>query len=102
MADKVGIKITKIILGVIAVAGVLSVALVAPNVFLIVKMFKKNNPRFRDHIKQALKRLEQRGLIVITKGRVTLTKKGKIELSLYEMKKKLVKHPKNGIKNGEL
>jgi len=59
--DRVAIKITKIILGVIAVAGVLSVALVAPGVFVAVKMFRKNNDsRFKDQIKQALKRMEQK------------------------------------------
>jgi CRISPR-associated endonuclease Cas2 len=95
MAKKEIIQISKIILGVIAVAGVLSIALVAPGVFVAVKMFrKKNNGRFNVQIKQALKRLNQRGLIEINRGRVTLTNKGKQELAFYEMKKRLIKHPK--------
>jgi len=89
------IQISKIILGVIAVAGVLSIALIAPNVFIIVKIFRgKNDYRFRDQVKKSLKRLEQRGSVVIVKGRVKLTSKGRKELLFYEIKKKIIKHPK--------
>ncbi len=95
MAKKEIVQITKIILSVIAVAGVLSVALVAPGVFIAVKVFrKKNDYKFNTQIKQALKRLNQRGLVEISGGKVALTGKGKKELAFFEMKKKMIKRPK--------
>ena len=78
-------KTLRIVLGVVAFAGLLSVAMVAPNVVQIIKSFNKKNKRyeynFERKIPQALKILKEKGLVVIRKkeegGFVELTEKGK-------------------------
>ena len=83
------VPLQTIILGTLAVTGVLATALVAPNA---VRLFEYINPtsrrnsiRFNQRIKQALLRLEQRGLIkVIGEGKkreIHLTQQGEEKIN---------------------
>jgi DNA-binding transcriptional regulator PaaX len=89
------IEIAKIILTVIAVAGILPLAFVAPNAVQIFKIFGDKKPyQYGFRFNRAIKGLERRGLVKIFKGKVRLTKAGEKELELYELKKKIVAPPK--------
>ena len=83
------IPLQTIILGTLAVTGVLATALVAPNA---VRLFdylnpisRRNSIRFNQRIKQAILRLEQRGLIkVIGEGKkreIHLTQQGEKKIN---------------------
>lgn len=76
-------------------AGLLSVALVAPNAMLMFGIFRNKKVKavnFR--FNRALKDLEDKGLVKISRSMVKITEKGKKELMLYEFKRKIVKPPK--------
>lgn len=89
------IEIAKIILAVIAVAGILPLAFVAPNAVQLFKIFTDKKPhQYGFRFNRAIKGLERKGLVKISKGRVRLTKAGEKELELYELKKKIVTPPK--------
>src|SRR3989344_3338291 len=64
------IPLQTIILGTLAVTGVLATALVAPNAVSLFDYLnpisRRNSIRFNQRIKQAILRLEQRGLIKVT------------------------------------
>ncbi len=86
------IEIIKIVLGVIAVAGILPLALVAPNAVQLFKIFTDKKPyQFNFRFTRALKQLERRGLVNISRGKVSLTQKGRVELEFYNLKDKTSK-----------
>ncbi len=96
------IKIAKIILKVIAAGGILSMAVLAPNALQILGAFRDKKERKYDpkyHIKKAVTRLKNRGLIEFqNKGGKTfirLTSKGKGELLKYQLQEMTIKKPKN-------
>ena len=64
------VPLQTIILGTLSMAGVLAMALIAPNAVRLFEYLnptsRKNSIRFNQRIKQALLRLERRGLIHIT------------------------------------
>lgn len=90
--------IGKIILGTIGTAGVLSIALVAPNIFQAVHALRKQydgvHRRYQSpaYARKAVERLADRKMIrVFQKGGETtmsLTDKGKRELLKYQLKEK--------------
>lgn len=89
------IEIAKMILAVVAVAGILSVVLIAPNAMLMFGIFRNKKVKavnFR--FNRALKDLEDKGLVKISRSMVKITEKGKKELAFYEFKRKIVKIPK--------
>ncbi len=95
------IKIAKIVLKVIAAAGVLSMAVLAPNALQVFGVFRdrketKYDPKY--HIKKAVTRLKDRGLIEFQtkngKTFVKLTAKGEEEILKYQLQEITIKKPK--------
>lgn len=86
-------EIQKIILGVVAAAGVLSVALLAPNALKLFKVFGINTSRKKETVLASRKRLIAHKLLEYTPdGFLKLTKQGKqrlreLKLHDYELKK---------------
>lgn len=83
-------EIERIILGSIAVVGLMTLALAAPNALQILKMFQTRNPRHRStaYVTGILKRLERKGLVRVVKdaGRpfLQVTPKGELELLKFK------------------
>jgi DNA-binding transcriptional regulator PaaX len=95
------VKITKIVLGTIAVAGALSVALVAPNVLQVMKMFntgKGRKMKAEYGVNRALSRLINDGSIkkveIKNKFYFELTSKGRKKLGELFRYHLLLKKPK--------
>lgn len=93
------IEIAKIVLKTLAVTGVLSMAILAPNALQALDMFyerKKYNPKYQ--VKKAITRLKERGSIEFYKNNgklfVRLTPKGEKELLKYQLKELTIKKPK--------
>lgn len=87
--------ITKTILGVIAIAGVVGVAAVAPGAFQLVRLLRKSTVRRYEapsYIRRVLKSLKRRGLVRITvyqgESRAYLTDKGERELLKYKLQER--------------
>jgi CRISPR-associated endonuclease Cas2 len=93
------IPIGKIILYTVATAGILSMAVMAPNALQALKMFGfgKKRTYYPYQIKAAFNRLKQAGLISTEqkngKSFVRLTQKGKKFLGRYMTKEKSIKKP---------
>jgi len=93
--NKSKIDVQKAILTVVATAGLLGVAVVAPNALgFISKLGKKPHKRQSEVIKQAQKRLVMKGCLVYENGRARLTPKGEKELRMLELKDFQIKKPK--------
>lgn len=93
------IPIKKIILSTIAIAGVLSIAVVAPNALQVVGQFSNKNNRSRKYnTNYAIKNLLNKNLIILEirngKKFVRLTEKGKKELAKFELEDFEIKKPK--------
>jgi hypothetical protein len=104
MQKETKIKIVKIILGVIAAGGILTVAAVAPNALKMVDLFYGKEKRKYDiykkryYIKSSLVRLKERGLIEFQKRNnksfVCLTEKGQKKLLKYQLREKVIRKPR--------
>jgi CRISPR-associated endonuclease Cas2 len=89
------IEIAKIILTVIAVAGILPLAFVAPNAVQLFKIFTDKKPyKINFRFNRAVMQLEKRGLVKIARGKISLTPKGEKELEFYNLKEKIMSRPK--------
>ncbi len=93
------IELARFILGIIGAAGILSVALIAPNAFgayaQIAKQIKScRRNKFNYRVRRAVGQIEKRGLICIQNGKARLTSLGEQELMLYETKRKMIQKPK--------
>ncbi len=95
------ILVGKIILATIATAGVLTVAVAAPNAVQCIKMFypdQKRKYKVNHQVNRTIKRLKQQGLIKFEKRNdqsfVRLTEKGKERLLKYQMQELEIKKPK--------
>ncbi|MBU1091285.1 CRISPR-associated endonuclease Cas2 [Patescibacteria group bacterium] len=95
------ILIGKVILGTIASAGILTVAMVAPNALKAVDLFypKEKRKYHRGYyIRTAVIKLKDRGLIKFEKrdgmSFVSLTNKGHQELLKYQLREAVIKKPK--------
>src|SRR3990167_8970903 len=94
------VNVAKIILGVVAVAGLLSVVMVAPNALQVLKMFdgnkRKYNPKY--YFDKKTQDLVNKGFLNVVKEKgnnyVELTKKGEVELQKYLMKENVNKKQK--------
>jgi DNA-binding transcriptional regulator PaaX len=74
-------NLQKIILETVAIAGIVSVALIAPNCISVMeKMGLTPGKRQRESIKTTRARLIKKGLLVYERGSLRLTKKGEEEL----------------------
>ncbi len=109
MENEKKVKIGKIILKTIAVAGILSVAVLAPNALQMLDSFygkkkRRYNPKY--YIETAISRLKKRGLIEFQnkngKNFVRLTPKGEEELLKYQLQEITIKKPKKWDKKWRL
>ena len=98
--NKARLNIQAIVLGVVATAGILSVALAAPGIFQVVKTFRnfrtaQIKAQYRYSINLAVRQLQKKGLLGLEKRNgamfYQLTQKGKLELARYRAKEKIVK-----------
>lgn len=89
-----------IVLGVVGVAGIIAIALAAPNAFQMVEVFRnfkdsKTKSQCRYSINATIRRLQKKGLLVMEryggKSCYRLTERGALELVRYRMKEKTVK-----------
>lgn len=95
-------NIRKIILGIVATAGILSVAVIAPNALQALSILNSSGYRRRTSPKYAVNtafsRLLQKGMVILEKNDrgkfVKLTEKGKRQLRIWGEYKYLVKKPK--------
>jgi len=87
------LPVSHIILGMLGVAGLVSVALLAPNAVQMLRNFdplrwSKDNPKYRVH--ETLRRLKKEGLVELTADgadtRARLTAKGKSKLQAFSKK----------------
>ena len=93
------IDIGSVILKTIAVAGVLSIAVLAPNALQILDQFGYGKKRYPFYINRSLQGLERKGFVVRKKNTqgiicIHLTQKGKEVLSKYEIGQLTIKKPK--------
>ncbi len=103
MQKETKIKIAKIILSTVAVAGVLAVATVAPNALRAIDLlYDKRKKKYdvykkRYYIKTAVGKLKERGLIKFEardgKNFIRLTEKGKQELLRYQLQEVVIQKP---------
>lgn len=89
------IQIQKIILGTVAIAGLITVAAVAPNALgAMAKLGIVPGKRQREVINRSRDRLIQQGLISRTSGKLCLTAKGEKALRILELADFAQKKPK--------
>ncbi len=83
-------NLQKTVLGVVAVAGILAIAMVAPNIFQAIPRITGNKYKFAYRAKTAAGRLAQKGLVRFVerggKKYVEITHKGQRALALEEQK----------------
>ena len=101
MQKETKIKIAKIVLKTVAAAGVLSMAVLAPNVLQTLDMFygdKKRRYNIRYYCKNKVAKLKEDGLIEFQKQNgktfVRLTPRGERELLKYQLQEITIKKPK--------
>lgn len=89
-------NIQKAILGTVAVAGILTVAAIAPNALQILGMFgHKKGRRFKEYVDNSRKRLVKNNLLEYTaNGFLKLTPKGEAKLRQLELHDYKFKKPK--------
>lgn len=85
------------ILGVIGAAGLIALAIAAPNVVQLLRVFKKNDRRYRTpaYVSKTIQKLHHQGLVYVFEQNgeevVRLTEKGQRELLRYQLKEKRLK-----------
>jgi len=84
------VDVHKIILDLVAVTGVISISLVAPNALQVIKLLgSQNNKRREYYFNTSVERLLKGGLLNVTKNKqgtfLSLTKKGKENLLQYKL-----------------
>ncbi|MES2203412.1 MAG: CRISPR-associated endonuclease Cas2 [Patescibacteria group bacterium] len=88
-------RLQEIILGTVAAAGILAVAVVAPNVVgAMAQAGILPHPRQKEIINNARTRLVRRGLLILMAGRVYLTEKGEKALRSWRLKEYKIPRPK--------
>lgn len=88
-------NLQRIILGSVAAMGVLSVALVAPNVLKAMnKLGIIPNPRRKEYIFSSAAKLTKRGLMIFKDGHYQLTKEGEKTLRRWKLSDYKLKKPK--------
>jgi len=88
-------KIQKIILASVATAGILSMAMLAPNAIQTLKLFDKRKSRtFRQTLNNSRRRLIRTGLLENKEGFLKLTEKGRQKLEEFERRDYKLTRPK--------
>ncbi|PIU99609.1 MAG: CRISPR-associated endonuclease Cas2 [Candidatus Tagabacteria bacterium CG_4_10_14_0_2_um_filter_40_13] len=101
MKKEVKIMIGKVILNTIATAGVLAVAVIAPNTLQAIDfLYSKEKRHYHRgyYVKKAINKLNERGLIEFEKSGdktfVRLSEKGERELLKYHLREAVIEKPK--------
>jgi len=104
MRKETHINIAKIVLGLVAVGGLLTVAAVAPNALKAVDLFydkkkkKYNTFQKRYYVKKVIERMESKGLIEFYERNggvfLRLSERGRKELLKYQLKDKTISTPR--------
>ncbi len=99
MKKSTAITISKCILKMIGVAGLITIAVMAPNALQILKLFDTDKKRYKPHsIYKAFKRLETQKLVEIKEINdrvvISITEKGKKRLLKYDIDDMEIKRPK--------
>ncbi len=101
MKKEAKIAVGKIVLGIIATAGILTIAVVAPNALQAINLlYGKDKRKYHmgSYIKNTVSSLKERGLIDFEKKYdktfVRLTEKGKRELLKYRLRETVIEKPK--------
>lgn len=87
----------RVVLGVVGAAGLIALAVAAPNAVQLLRFFMKNDRRYRApaYVSKTIERLHRQGLIFVfeQKGEqvARLTEKGQRELLRYQLKEKRLK-----------
>ncbi len=93
------INLQGIVLGAVGLAGVMAIALAAPNALQAIKVFRnfgdaKVRTRYRYSVNTTIRRLQKKGLIAVEqhggKPCYRLTERGALELVRYKMKEKTI------------
>jgi len=88
-------NLQRVILGSVAIVGVLSVGLLAPNVIVTMnKLGILPNPRRKEYISSSASKLTKRGLLKFRDGYYQLTKEGEKLLRRWELANYSLKRPK--------
>ncbi len=88
------IDVQRVILGIIGLAGLVSLAVMAPNAIQMLKIFRKHNQRHRSvlYIEGVIGKLQKKGWVELCKRNgepyIRLTEKGEWELLKYKLKEK--------------
>ncbi len=99
MKKSTAITISKCILKMIGVAGLITVAVMAPNALQMLKLFDADKKRYRPHsVYKAFRRLESQKMVEIreTDGQtvISITEKGKKRLLKYDIDDMKIEKPK--------
>lgn len=86
------VEVQEILLGLIGAAGMVTLALLAPNAIQVLRILKKNNRHYRSpkYINETVQRLSRKGWIYFEGNRMRLTKKGEVALLKYQMREKVI------------
>ena len=87
-------NLQKVILGTVATAGILSVALLAPNALGVLKSLGFTKGRRVESVKEARKRLVNANLLAYQDGWLKLTSKGEAKLRQLELHEYRLKKPR--------
>ncbi len=93
-------EVAKIILGVIAVAGIVALGAIAPNVVQVIPWLAgRSRYNRKRYLSTVISRLQSRGLITLKKNPqgitcAVLTQKGKAELRKYQLNELTIPKPK--------
>lgn len=90
---------TKVILGLVAISGILALGAIAPNVIQLLKFLPKNSSRKKHYINQTVQRLVTKGFLKLETNSqgikvARLTEKGERKLKAYELKEISITKPK--------
>lgn len=83
MVNRKNLNYSEIILKTIAVTGILSIALLAPNALQMFSFLRKNKSRATYRIKTRVQNLLDKGYLIQTKKGVKLGQKGRLEILKY-------------------
>jgi len=89
----------KMILGILAITGMLAVAVIAPNCMQLLDFIPKQKHRRLNYINKVVAQLEKRGLLKVVKNKngvkiARLTDLGRKKLKEYHLKDLQIKRPK--------
>lgn len=95
---KNNLNIQKIVLTTVATVGLISIAVLAPNILQVFKQFSKDTRNRKNYLNKSIKNLIQKGNLIWEekngKKYLRITEKGKEQLAKYEIGDLEIKKPK--------